>query len=63
MTIGVEMGPIHTPDLDSATRVARATTDQGDQATTARGDPATADPGARAGLADRARFPQNTSTQ
>ena len=73
MTIGVETGPIRTPNLDSATRAARASTDQADRATadqggratTAQADRATADQEAPADLvvpagpAVRVRFPQN----
>jgi hypothetical protein len=57
MTIGAEMGPIHTRNLDSATRADRAdraTTDPADRATTDPAAQATADPGAPADVVVRA---------
>jgi hypothetical protein len=62
MTIGAEMGPIHTRNLDSATRADRAdrattdraTTDPADRATTDPAAQATTDPGAPADLVVRA---------
>jgi hypothetical protein len=65
MTIGAEMGPIHTRNLDSATRAGQATADQADRATADQADRATTDPGAPADLvvlagpADPARFPSS----